>query len=59
MPSNSSSKQFFVIGAGFHKTGTTTLVKALSILGYRVKGISKKPLIPIFKKRLFTYKKTA
>ncbi len=56
MPENGTSKPFFVVGAGFHKTGTSTLGAALSILGYHVKGISKRPLIPILKKD-FSYVK--
>ena len=50
MPENGVSKSIFVVGAGFHKTGTSTLGAALRILGYHVKGTSKRPLIPILKK---------
>ena len=38
-----------IIGVGFHKTGTSTLRKALEILGYRVKDVTPRALIPILK----------
>jgi Sulfotransferase domain len=38
-----------IIGAGFQKTGTSTLREALTILGYKVKDTSSRPLIPILK----------
>ncbi len=38
-----------IIGVGFHKTGTTSLGEALVILGYRVKGVTPKALIPILR----------
>lgn len=44
---NSTFKNQFVICVGFHKTGTSSLGAALSILNYRVKGITYRPLIPI------------
>jgi len=44
---NSSNKNQFVICVGFHKTGTSSIGTALSILNYRVKGVSSRPLIPI------------
>lgn len=43
-----------VIGVGFHKTGTTSLGKALEIMGYKVKGVTPRALISILKKN---YKK--
>lgn len=57
MPKKGIAKDYFVIGAGFHKTGTSTLGAALQILGYRVKGSSKRPLIPILKKDLSSVRK--
>lgn len=45
-PDNSKS---MVFGIGFHKTGTSTLRDALSILGYKVKDTSKSSLIPVLK----------
>ena len=44
---NNTFKNQFVICVGFHKTGTSSLGAALSILNYRVKGITYRPLIPI------------
>lgn len=44
------NRQGIVVGAGFQKTGTSTLREALKILGYRVKDTSARPLIPILKK---------
>ena len=44
---NDTLKDQFVICVGFHKTGTSSLGAALSILNYRVKGITYRPLIPI------------
>lgn len=38
-----------IIGVGFHKTGTTSLAEALKILGYRVKGVTPRALIPILR----------
>ncbi|MEM8526638.1 MAG: sulfotransferase family protein [Bacteroidota bacterium] len=38
-----------IIGVGFQKTGTSTLLGALQILGYRVKDTSSRALIPILK----------
>jgi sulfotransferase family protein len=38
-----------IIGVGFQKTGTSTLREALTMLGYRVKDTSSRPLIPILK----------
>ncbi len=36
-----------IIGIGFHKTGTSTLGKALEILGYSVKGVAPRMILPI------------
>ncbi len=36
-----------IIGIGFHKTGTTTLGNALKILGYKVKGVTPRMIIPV------------
>ena len=44
---NNTIKDQFVICVGFHKTGTTSIGAALSILNYRVKGETSRPLIPI------------
>ena len=44
---NNTSKNQFVICVGFHKTGTSSLGAALTILNYRVKGITYRPLVPI------------
>ena len=44
---NNAFKNQFVICVGFHKTGTTSIGAALSILNYRVKGETSRPLIPI------------
>jgi len=38
-----------IIGVGFQKTGTSSLRKALMMLGYRVKDNSTRPLIPILR----------
>jgi len=38
-----------IIGAGFQKTGTSTLREALKILGYKVKDCTDRALIPILK----------
>jgi hypothetical protein len=38
-----------IICVGFQKTGTSSLVEALRILGYEVKDNSLRPLIPILK----------
>ncbi len=38
-----------VIGIGFHKTGTTTLGKALEILGYKIKGVTPRMILPVIK----------
>jgi hypothetical protein len=42
-------KQGLIIGAGFQKTGTSSLREALKILGYRVRDTTKRALIPILK----------
>lgn len=38
-----------IIGVGFQKTGTSTLREALKILGYTVKDVTPRALIPILK----------
>jgi len=38
-----------IIGAGFQKTGTSTLREALKILGYRVKDTTPRALVPILR----------
>ena len=50
MKKNNNSANGLIVGAGFHKTGTSTLSAALKILGYRVRGISRRPLTPILNK---------
>jgi len=57
MNKKNNSENRLIVGAGFHKTGTSTLSAALNILGYRVKGISKRPLIPIIKENYSKVKK--
>lgn len=42
-------KKTWIIGVGFHKTGTTSLGKALEIHGFRVKSVTPEALIPILK----------
>jgi len=44
-----TSSKGIVIGVGFHKTGTSTLRDALSILGYKVKDTTPRALIPILR----------
>ena len=38
-----------IVGAGFQKTGTTSLREALKVLGYRVKDTDAKALMPILR----------
>jgi len=47
-----NSKKHKVVGIGFHKTGTTTLLVALQQLGYKVLGVSKDFLPLILNKDL-------
>lgn len=44
-----NNKTGLIIGVGFHKTGTSSLRRALRILGYKVKDTSDRLIMPIMK----------
>ena len=44
-----NQRKGLIVGAGFQKTGTSSLREALKILGFKVKDTSSRALIPILK----------